>query len=97
MLNSKQRAYLRGMANGLEDVFQIGKSGITVSMEKDIEACIEARELIKIKVLDNCAHDAREAGHSLAAAIDAEVVQSIGNKFILYRESRENPKIRLPK
>lgn len=96
MLNSRQRAYLRSLANGLEDVFQIGKSGITASMEKDIDACLEARELIKIKVLDNCALEAREAGHNLAAAIDADVVQTIGNKFVLYRESKENPKIQLP-
>ncbi|MCQ1528455.1 ribosome assembly RNA-binding protein YhbY [Lutispora saccharofermentans] len=97
MLNSRQRAYLRSLANGLEDVFQIGKSGITSSMEKDISACLEARELIKVKVLDNCELDAREAGHELAGAIEADVVQVIGNKFVLYRESKENSKIQLPK
>lgn len=97
MLSSKERAYLRSLANGLEDVFQIGKSGITEPMKKDIDACLEARELIKIKVLDNCALEAREAGHDLAAAIGADVVQVIGNKFVLYRESNENPKIQLPK
>lgn len=97
MLTSRDRAYLRSLANGLEDVFQIGKAGITESMKKDIDACLEARELIKIKVLENCPLDSREAGHSLATEIGAEVVQVIGRKFVLYRESRENPKIQLPK
>jgi len=97
MLSSKQRAYLRGLANGLEDVFQIGKAGITPSMEKEIDACLESRELIKIKILDNCPLEAREAADELASDIGAEVVQVIGNKFILYRKSKEKPQIELPR
>ncbi|SHJ01025.1 ribosome assembly RNA-binding protein YhbY [Lutispora thermophila] len=97
MLNSRQRAYLRALANNLEDVFQIGKSGITSAMEKEIDACLESRELIKIKILDNCPLKVREAADALASAIGAEVVQVIGNKFILYRESREKPQIQLPR
>lgn len=97
MLSSKQRAFLRGLANNLEDVFQIGKAGITSSIEKEIDACLESRELIKIKILDNCPLDAREAGEELASAIGADVVQVIGNKFVLYRESKEKPHIQLPK
>jgi len=97
MLSSKQRAYLRGLANNLEDVFQIGKAGITPSMVKEIDACLESRELIKIKILDNCPLEVREAADELASAIGAEVVQVIGNKFVLYRESKEKPQIQLPR
>ena len=93
MLTSKQRAYLRGLGNTLEPIFLIGKGGVTEAMIKEIDAALEKRELIKIKVLNNSLEDPREAGHTIAEQLDAEVVQVIGGKFILYRESQENPTI----
>lgn len=96
MLNSKQRAYLRGFANSLEPAFLIGKGGINENMIKDIDMALEARELIKIKVLNNSMTDPREASVEIAGRTGADVVQVIGGKFVLYRQSEENPTIVLP-
>lgn len=96
MLTSKQRAFLRGMANTIEPVFLIGKGGVNDSMVKDIDAALEARELIKIKVLNNSMTDVREASIEIADKIGADVVQVIGGKFVLYRRSEENQTIQLP-
>lgn len=95
MLTSKQRAYLRGLGNTLEPIFLIGKGGVTDTMIKEIDAALEARELIKLKVLNNSLADPREASNQIADAIGADVVQVIGGKFILYRPSQENPQIQL--
>lgn len=96
VLNSKQRAYLRGLANTVEPVFLIGKGGVSEAMIKDIAAALEARELIKIKVLNNSMADVREASSEIAEAVGADVVQVIGGKFVLYRPSEEKPTIVLP-
>jgi RNA-binding protein len=96
MLTSKQRAYLRGLANEIDPIFQVGKGGVNENMIKQISDALEARELIKIKVLNNSLEDAREASNEIAEKTGAEVVQVIGNKFVLYREARENPTINLP-
>ncbi|HYE81248.1 MAG TPA: ribosome assembly RNA-binding protein YhbY [Clostridia bacterium] len=96
MLNSKQRAYLRGLANTLEPTLLIGKGGINENMIKDIDMALEARELIKIKILNNSMADPREASVEIAEKTGADVVQVIGGKFILYRRSEENPLIVLP-
>jgi RNA-binding protein len=93
MLTSKQRAYLRGMANNLEPVFLIGKSGLTETIMNEIGNALEARELIKVKVLNNSMIDVREAGTEIAQYLNADVVQVIGGKFVLYRPSTENPRI----
>jgi len=93
MLTSKQRAYLRGLGNTLEPIFLIGKGGVTDAMIKEIDAVLEKRELIKLKVLNNSLEDPREASHSIAEQLGADVVQVIGGKFILYRQSQENPTI----
>lgn len=95
MLTSKQRAYLRGLGNTLEPIFLIGKGGVNDNLIKEIDAALEARELIKLKVLNNSMEDPREAAHSIAEQVDADVVQVIGGKFILYRPSEENPQIQL--
>lgn len=95
MLTSKQRAYLRGLGNTLEPIFLIGKGGVSDSMIKEIDAALEARELIKLKVLNNSLEDPREASNQIADAIGADVVQVIGGKFILYRPSVENPQIQI--
>lgn len=99
MLNSRQRAQLRGMANGFEAIFQIGKGGIGEQLKKQVDEALEARELIKLSVLESAPETAREAADTIAAAVEADVVQVIGNRFILYRCSRnkENRKITLVK
>lgn len=95
MLNSRQRAQLRGLANSLEPIFQIGKSGLLAAQNKQIGEALEARELIKLRVLETCPLTAREAADTVAAAVGADVVQVIGTRFILYRPAseKENRKI----
>lgn len=97
MLSSKQRAYLRSLANDYETIFQIGKGGINDNMVGQVSDALEARELIKLRVLDNCEISSREASIQIAASTCSDVVQVIGSRFILYRESEKNKKIFLPK
>lgn len=80
----------------MEPVFQIGKNGLTDNFLKQVEDYLEANELVKIKVLKNSLLDATELASEIADAIGAEFVQSLGNKFVLYKESRNNKKIQLP-
>ncbi len=96
MLNSKQRAYLRGLAMKLDPIFQIGKGGIGEETEKQISNALEARELIKARVLDNSGYSAKEAAEELAEKVSADVVTVIGTKFVLYRESEKKKRIELP-
>ena len=92
-LTSKQRAQLRGLANGIDTILQIGKDGIGENLVKQADGALEARELIKGKVLDNnINYDARTAAEELAKATRSEVVQVIGTKFVLYRETHSKPK-----
>ena len=95
MLTSKQRAYLRSMANGLDTIFQIGKGGVTDEICRQLDAALEARELIKARVLQNSDYTAKEAANEIAREIGADVVSVIGSKFVLYKESQENKKIEL--
>lgn len=97
MLNSRQRAQLRAMANSYETIFQIGKGGITEAFIKQVDEALEARKLIKLRTLDNSEFSSRTAADSIAEAVKADVVQVIGSKFILYRESKDNKKIKLVK
>ena len=96
MLTGKQRSYLKGLANNLEPIFQIGKNGLSDNFLKQVEEALETRELIKIKILKNSLLEARETAMEIADSLDAEFVQSIGSKFVLYKESKENKKIELP-
>ena len=92
-LTSKQRAQLRGLANGIDTILQIGKDGIGDNLVKQADSALEARELIKGKVLENnLEYDARTAAEELAKATRSEVVQVIGTKFVLYRETHSKPK-----
>lgn len=95
MLNSKQRAALRGIASKTDAIFQIGKGGIGEAMVKSVSDALEARELIKLSVLENSADTARDAAEELARATDSEVVAVIGRKIVLYKVSSkpENRKI----
>ena len=92
-LTSKQRAQLRGLANTMDTILHIGKDGIGENLVKQADDALEARELIKGKVLENnIDYDARLAAQELAKATSSEVVQVIGTKFVLYRESHSKPK-----
>ena len=97
MLNSRQRAQLRGLANSLDTIFQIGKGGVTENTVKQVNDALEARELIKLRVLETSPVSAREAADEIAEKTHSDVVQVIGTRFVLYRESRDNKQIRLVK
>lgn len=97
MLTGKQRSHLKGIANTMDPLFQLGKSGVTENFIKQIETSLETREIIKVKVLKNSFLDATEVANQIADEVNAEFVQSMGSKFVLYRESKENKKIELPK
>ena len=93
MLTSKDRASLRKIANPLETILQVGKGGISEQVVKQADDALEAREIIKGKVLENAPAFAREVAEELAQATNSEVVQVIGTKFVLYRKNKKNPKI----
>ncbi len=97
MITSKQRAALRAMANEIEAIFQIGKEGVTPNLVKGVDEALEKRELIKVSVLENAGIDAREACDTLAGRTQAEPVQCIGRKFVLYRMSKTHKTIELPR
>ncbi|MBU5428559.1 ribosome assembly RNA-binding protein YhbY [Kineothrix sp. MSJ-39] len=96
-MTSKQRAYLKGLAMNLEAIFQIGKSSLTPEVTEAIGEAFNKKELIKITVLKNCMDDPNEIAHMLAERTHAQVVQVIGKKIVLYKESKEHKKIELPK
>lgn len=95
-MTSKQRAYLRGLANTMEPIVHVGKDGVTPNMIKQVSDALEARELIKGTVLQNSPVTAREAVDALCEGAGAEPVQSIGNRFVLYRARQKDPRIVLP-
>ena len=97
MLNSRQRAQLRGLANDIETILQIGKSGIGENTVKQTADALEARELIKGRILESCPVSVRQAADELAAKTGSDVVQVIGSRFVLYKESHDNKTIRLVK
>ena len=91
-LTSKQRAQLRGIAAGEDTIIHIGKDGISENLIKQADDALEARELIKGRVLENSLLSAREACDELAQRCVADSVQVIGSKFVLYRETHSKPK-----
>ncbi|MDE6021418.1 MAG: YhbY family RNA-binding protein [Ruminococcus sp.] len=95
MLTSKQRAKLRGIASTYETIFQIGKSGIGDTLVQQVMDALKKRELIKLHVLDNCEYDAKEASVILAERSKSEIVQVIGNRFVLYKRNPQDPVIDL--
>lgn len=95
MITSKQRAYLRSLAANILTIMQIGKGGITENLIKTVSDALEARELVKLSVLENCEFTAREAADALGEQTKAEVVAVIGRKLVLYRESENHKKIEL--
>ena len=91
-LTSKQRAQLRSLANSIDTIVHVGKDGLGENLVKQADDALEARELIKGKVLENSMLTAREAAEELAVATRSEVVQVIGTKFVLYRPSHKKDK-----
>ena len=94
-LTSKQRAQLRGIASTEDTIVMVGKDGIGENLIKQVNDALEARELIKGRVLENSMYTAREAAEELAVATRSEVVQVIGSKFVLYRRQPKKDKRRI--
>ena len=91
-MTSKQRAYLKSLAQTMEPIFQIGKASLTPENTQAIFEALTARELIKISVLNNCMDDPRELAQMVAERTHSQVVQVIGKKIVLYREGKDNKK-----
>ena len=96
MLTGKQKRFLRSKAHHLDPIFQVGKGGVNENMVKQIADALEARELLKVSVLQNCEEDKTVVAEALADGSGAEIVQIIGNTIVLYKESVENKQITLP-
>lgn len=95
-MTSKQRAYLKGLAMNIEPVFQIGKASLTPEVTHAVSEAFNTRELIKVAVLKNCMDDPKEIAAMLADRTGSQVVQVIGKKIVLYKESKDHKKIELP-
>lgn len=96
MLTSKQRAYLRSVANDMETILIIGKNSVTDEIKNQARLALESRELIKGKVLETAGISARQVAQEISQSINCDVVQVIGTKFILFKANKRNPKIILP-
>ena len=97
MITSKQRSFLKSLAHDLDPIVYIGKAGVTENVVKEIDTCLEARELVKVKLQEGCALAPKDVANDLLEPLGAEFVQAIGRKFTLYRESKENKQIVLPR
>ncbi len=96
MLTGKQKRYLRAEAHHLKPIFQVGKGGVNENLLKQVSEALEARELIKISVLQNCEYDKQKVAELVQKGTGAEIVQVIGRTIILYKESKEQKEIELP-
>lgn len=94
-MTSKQRAYLRGLANPLTAILQIGKNGLNDNLIKQVDDALEARELIKLSVLETAPEETRILAEKIAFSTNSLVVQVVGNKITLYRAKKKNSKIQL--
>lgn len=97
MLTGKQKRFLRSKAHHLDPIFQVGKGGVNDNMIKQISDALEARELLKVSVLQNCEDDRDTVAQELSKGAKAELVQIIGNTIVLYKQSKENKQLELPK
>ncbi len=95
-MTSKQRAYLKGLANHISPIFQVGKASLTPEIIIAVDEALEKRELIKLSVLKNCFDDPHELAETIAERSKSEVVHVIGKKIVLYRPAKKDPKIQLP-
>lgn len=96
-MTSKERAYLRGLANSIDAIFQVGKGGVSDILLKQLNDAIEAREIIKVTVLETAPGSAKELANELAEGSNSMVVQTVGNKITLFRQRKKNSKIVFPK
>lgn len=96
MLTGKQKRFLRSKAHHLQPIFQVGKGGVNNNMVKQISEALEARELLKVSVLQNCEENKETVAAAIVGGTDATLVQVIGNVIILYKESKEHKTIELP-
>lgn len=96
-MNGKQRAYLRKLAHDLDPIFQVGKNGATAEITDAISDALEKRELVKVSVLKNCLYEVKDVAEVISERSHSDVIQVIGRKFVLYRESKDNKTIELPK
>jgi len=97
MLTGKQKRFLRSKAHHLDPIFQVGKGGVNENMIKQIADALEARELLKVSVLQNCEDDRDTVAAQLSKGAKSELVQVIGNTIVLYKESKENKQLELPR
>lgn len=96
-MTSKQRAYLRSIANTIEPIFQVGKGGVSNVLLEQLDNALEARELIKISVLETAPKNKKAIAEEIASGTNSMVVQIVGNKITLFRAKKKNSKIVLPK
>lgn len=96
-MTSKQRAYLKGLAMNIDPIINIGKSSVSPELTESVLEAFNTRELIKLHVLKNCDDDIREIANVIADRTHSQVVQVIGRKIVLYKESKDHKKIELPK
>ncbi len=97
MLTGKQRSYLKSLATAIDPTVYIGKNELTATCLKEMADYLEAHELVKVKIQDNVELDPKAVANEAAEKLKAEYVQAIGRKFVLYKESKDNKKIELPK
>lgn len=97
MLTGKQKTYLKGLAHTMQPIIQIGKNGVNEMLVKTIGDALEARELIKVSVLQNCMEEPKTLAMDIAEVLEAEVVQVIGKTIVFYKQSRKKKQIILPK
>lgn len=97
-MTSKQRAYLKGLAMTMNPILQIGKNGVTPEETQSVREALDARELVKLNVLQNCVYDIKEMAELLAERTNSQVVQVIGRKIVLYKQGKDDKrKIELPR
>lgn len=96
-MTSKQRAYLRKMANQITPIFQVGKSGITENLVTQLSDALSARELIKINVLETAPDTAKNLGIEISKLTNSTLIQTVGNKITLFKQKDKNSKYDLPK
>ena len=95
MLNSKQRATLRGIASTYDTIFQVGKGGISDTLIAQVEDALRKRELIKLRVLDSSMYSSREAAEEIAEKTGSDIVQVIGSRFVLFKRNLKEPVINI--
>ncbi len=97
MLTGKQKRFLRALATNIDPIVQVGKQGLTENVMFSLNEALEARELVKIKVLKNCMEETKDVAEEITEKSAANLVQVVGRNIVLYRPNKDNPQITLPK